>query len=99
VSAWGDAYSAESARLRALNDARPGGILVARTPVLVHLGRLAAKMMVALPRARTVAMSVGGFGCLVAAAWTVAVPAGLAAAGVSLLVLEYLSGDQAGGRR
>jgi hypothetical protein len=97
VSAWGDAYSAETARLRALNDARPGGILASRTPVLVHLGRLAARAAMLVPRARTVAMSVGGFGCLVAAAWTVAVPAGLAAAGASLLVLEYLSGEE--GRR
>jgi hypothetical protein len=99
MSVWGNAYSAETARLRALNDARPGGILAARTPVLVHLGRLAARAVAGLPRLRTATMSVGGFGCLVAAAWMVAVPAGLAAAGVSLLVLEYLSGEQEGRRR
>jgi hydrogenase/urease accessory protein HupE len=91
LSAWGDAYSAESARLRAL-PAAP-----AREPLLATLGRLAARLVVALPRARTAALSVGGFGCLTAAAWMVAVPAGLAAAGVSLLVLEYLSGEE--GRR
>jgi hydrogenase/urease accessory protein HupE len=91
MSAWGDAYSAETARLRALP------AVPAREPLLAVAGRLAARMIVALPRARTAAMSVGGFGCLVAAAWMVAVPAGLAAAGASLLVLEYLSGEE--GRR
>jgi hypothetical protein len=94
VSAWGDAFVEEWARNRATPAVFPR-----RTPLLAVLGRLAARVVVALPRARTAAMSVGGFGCLVAAAWMVAVPAGLAAAGCSLLVLEYLSGDQTGGRR
>jgi hydrogenase/urease accessory protein HupE len=93
VSAWGDAYSQEAARLRALPAVPP------REPLLAVLGRLAARVVVALPRARTAALSVGGFGCLVTAAWMVAVPAGLAAAGVSLLVLEYLSGEEGGRRR
>jgi hypothetical protein len=93
MSAWGDAYSAETARLRALP------AVPAREPLLAVAGRLAARMMAGLPRLRTAAMSVGGFGCLVAAAWMVAVPAGLAAAGLSLLVLEHLSGDQEGRRR
>jgi hypothetical protein len=64
----------------------------ARTPLLVRVARLAAR---ALPRARalrTAALSIVGFGCLTAAAWTVALPLGLAAAGVSVLFIEFLSG-------
>lgn len=41
---------------------------------------------------RTAVLAVGGLGCLSAAAWLVAVPFGLAAAGLSLLVLEWLTG-------
>jgi hypothetical protein len=93
VSAWGDAFAAEQARLRV---ARP---VPKREPLLAAAGRLAARAVAGLPRLRTAAMSVGGFGCLVAAAWMVAVPAGLAAAGCSLLLLEYLSGEQGGSRR
>lgn len=44
-------------------------------------------------RVRTAALTVGGLGCLTAAAWTMALPAGLAAAGVSLFALEYLTND------
>lgn len=42
-------------------------------------------------RVRTAILSVGGFGLLSAAAWTLHVAAGLAVAGLSLLVLEWLS--------
>jgi hypothetical protein len=89
-----EAFDQERERLR--NAAYPGGMF-RRTPVLTLVGRIAARAVVALPRLRTTALSLGGFGCLVAAAWMVAVPAGLAAAGLSLLVLEYLSGEE--GRR
>ena len=61
-----------------------------RTPLLVHLGRFAARILPTLAGLRTVVLSVAGFGALTAAAWTVALPLGLAAAGVSLLLLEYL---------
>jgi hydrogenase/urease accessory protein HupE len=91
VSALLDAYDAERARLRMLPAVPP------RTPLLALLGLFLARLVVALPRLRTLALSVGGFGCLVAAAWAVAIPAGLAAAGLSLLALEYLSGED--GRR
>lgn len=87
MSALGDAYAQERARLQALPALPP------RQPLLAVLGRLAARVVERLPRARTTLLSVGGFGLLSTAAWMVAVPAGLAAAGVSLLVLEYLSGD------
>jgi hypothetical protein len=41
---------------------------------------------------RTTALTVSGFGCLVAAAWSLSMTFGLAAAGVALLVLEVLGG-------
>lgn len=44
--------------------------------------------------ARTAALSVAGFGCLTAAAWTLHTAAGLTAAGLSLLALEALSGGE-----
>lgn len=47
-------------------------------------------------QARTAVLTLAGFGGLTAAAWTVALPFGLAAGGVSCLVLEYLTSD--GGR-
>jgi hypothetical protein len=84
-------FTDELARLRA----RPAR--AARRPLLATLAVLAARVVAAVPRARTALLSVAGFGCLTAAAWSIAVPAGLAAAGVSLLVLEYLADD--GGRR
>lgn len=88
-----EAFKAEHRRLRAA-PAQP------RTPLLAVLGVLAARVLVAAPKARTAVLTVGGFGCLTAAAWTVAVPLGLAVAGVSLLVLEWLTSDSgARGRR
>ena len=66
-----------------------------RTPVLTRLARtgraLAARVNWAA--ARTPMLALAGFGCLSAAAWAVALPLGLAAVGVSLLLLELLSGD------
>lgn len=60
------------------------------TPLLTHLGRFAARVLPTWEGLRTFTLSVAGFGALTAAAWTVALPLGLAAAGVSLLLLEYL---------
>lgn len=91
MSALTDAYLEELARNRATPALRT------RTPLLAVLGRAAAWAVVRLPQARTALLAVGGFALLTAAAWMVAVPLGLAAGGVSLLVLEYLSGDD--GRR
>lgn len=67
-----------------------------RTPIAVRAGRLAARALPHWSTIRTAALSVGGFGCLTAAAWQLHIVAGLAALGVSLLVLEALS---SGGRR
>lgn len=87
------AFREELARLRAQPARAP------RRALLTTLAVVAARVVAALPRARTAVLSVAGFGCLTAAAWTVGTGAGLAAAGVSLLVLEYLANDGGGGRR
>ncbi|MCF3101434.1 hypothetical protein IPZ58_07550 [Streptomyces roseoverticillatus] len=42
-------------------------------------------------RARVTVLTLGGFGSLTAAAWTVALPLGLAVAGLSCFALEYLT--------
>jgi hypothetical protein len=84
----GQVFADELGRLRAV-PARP-----ARRPLLVTLALLAARVVAALPRARTALLSVAGFALLSAAAWTVAVPLGLAAAGASLLVLEWLTEER-----
>lgn len=53
-----------------------------------------------LQAARTALLSVAGFGTLTASAWTAwGVAPGLAAAGASILVLEYLADDGKGGTR
>jgi hypothetical protein len=58
----------------------------------VRAARIAARVLPRWKQARTVVLSVAGFGCLSAAAWTVAMPLGLAAAGLSVLLIEYLAG-------
>ena len=63
-----------------------------RTPLLTHLGRFAARALPTWAGLRTFTLSAAGFGALTAAAWTLALPAGLATLGVSLLLLEYLTG-------
>ncbi|MFE0378347.1 hypothetical protein ACFW1M_22815 [Streptomyces inhibens] len=50
-------------------------------------------------RARTTLLTLAGFGGLTAAAWTVALPLGLAAAGLSCFALEYLTADDNGRTR
>jgi len=51
----------------------------------------------ALRTVRTAALTVGGLGCLVAAAWTWHRPVGLVAAGLALLLLEALTRPNQGG--
>ncbi|MBH1939055.1 hypothetical protein I5Q34_33170 [Streptomyces sp. AV19] len=47
-----------------------------------------------LKAARTGVLTLSGFGSLTASAWTAfGTPAGLAASGVALLILEYLTGE------
>lgn len=63
-----------------------------RVPLLARAGNLAAKALPRWDTIRRAALSLGGLGGLTAAAWTVALPLGLTAAGLSLLVLEWLTG-------
>lgn len=65
-----------------------------RTPLLVRAARFAARAVPTWRKLRTTTLALAGFGCLTAAAWTVALPLGLAAAGVSVLLVEFLSGER-----
>lgn len=87
LASFGHGYRAE----RATRRPRPK-----RTPLLTHAGRYAARILPTMAVLRTLLLTLAGFGCLTAAAWTIHLAAGLAAAGVSFLVLEYLtaSGDR-----
>lgn len=64
-----------------------------RTPLLVHAGRAAGRLVTLLPRLRTAAFSIGGLAGITAGAFQVHTGLGLAAGGLSLLVLEYLTSD------
>lgn len=69
-----------------------------REPVLAVLGRMAGRCLAWVERARTATLSLAGLGSLTAGAWvTWGRGAGLAAAGASLLFLEFLSRPE--GRR
>lgn len=68
----------------------------ARTRPAVRTVRLPALRVPALASVRQVALTVSGLGCLTGAAWTVGMGFGLAAGGVSLLLLNWLSGDGGG---
>jgi hypothetical protein len=65
-----------------------------RTPYTVRAARVLARLLPRWAALRTLLLSVAGFGLLTAAAWYIAVPLGLAVGGISLLVLEALSGDR-----
>lgn len=85
-----DSMRAESARLEATD-----GHVAARrrVAVLVYLGRLVARVLFFFRQLRTVALSLMGFGLLVAASYIWAGTAlALAAGAVSCFALEYLSG-------
>ena len=63
-----------------------------RTPMLVSLGRFAGRHLPRWQTVRSLVLQVGGLGSLDYAAFQWNVIAGFVAAGVSLLVLEYLMG-------
>lgn len=65
-----------------------------RTPLTVRAARLLARRLPAWTAIRTLLLSVAGFGLLTAAAWTLHIAAGLAVGGISLLILEALSGGE-----
>lgn len=68
--------------------------------VLSVLGAIVGVLAGTLVRMRREVLTVAGLACLAASAWTFAMWAGLAATGVALLVLEFLTSDsgQAPGR-
>ncbi len=61
---------------------------------LTNRGMATARAVARWTGARTPVLTVGGFGFLSAAAWTLHVAAGLAAIGVALLILEYLTSSE-----
>jgi hypothetical protein len=64
-----------------------------RTPLTIRAARLLARLLPGWAALRTFLLSVAGFGMLTAAAWQLHIAAGLAVGGVSLLILEALSGS------
>lgn len=64
-----------------------------RTPLTVRAARTVARLLPRWSTIRTAVLSVAGFGLLTAAAWYLHIAAGLAVGGVSLLILEALSGS------
>lgn len=65
-----------------------------RTPLTIRAARRLARMLPRWSTVRTAALSISGFGLITAAAWHLHTVAGLATAGVSLLILEALSGGE-----
>lgn len=65
-----------------------------RTPLTIRAARAAARLLPRWATIRTATLSAGGFGLLTTAAWHLHTVAGLATAGVSLLILEALSGGE-----
>lgn len=63
-----------------------------RTPLTIRAARALARVLPRWAAVRTATLSTTGFGLITAAAWQVHTVAGLAVAGVSLLILEALSG-------
>jgi hypothetical protein len=64
---------------------------VPRTPVAVRVARAVARALPEWKRFRRTCLVTGGFALLTCSAWLLAVPLGLAAGGVSLLLLDLLS--------
>ena len=64
-----------------------------RIPLTVRTARWLARRLPAWAALRTALLSIAGFGLLTAAAWTLHLAAGLAVGGISLLILEALSGS------
>ncbi|HVI71635.1 MAG TPA: hypothetical protein VM656_09135 [Pyrinomonadaceae bacterium] len=89
AASFGESF--RQARLRVVTPApaRRSAVLAA---LATFLGTLFGRLANSWAKARTLALSVTGFGFLCAAAWTVNVALGLVAVGVSLLVLEWLGG-------
>jgi hypothetical protein len=70
-----------------------------RTPLVVLMARFIARMLPTWPAFRRTTLVLGGFGSLTTAAWLVALPLGLLVLGISLLILDFVSGDGSTGDR
>jgi hypothetical protein len=64
-----------------------------RTPVLIMIGTAAARLAGRWSQVRTAMLSIPGFGLISYGGYQAYHPAGYAIAGLSLLVLEWMSGD------
>ncbi|MEU8362332.1 hypothetical protein AB0C27_40570 [Nonomuraea sp. NPDC048882] len=84
-----DAFHAERNYAAAKAKTRPP-----RTSLVIRAGRAAAKLLPRWQTIRTLTLSVAGFGLITAAAWTLHLAAGLAVGGISLLILESLTGSE-----
>lgn len=92
TTTFATAYRAETARRQATNGHRPQRD---RTPILVHLGRLAGRGVALLPSwsaIRTLVLGLVAFVMLTVAAWGVDWRLGLAVGAVCVLIVELLSG-------
>lgn len=74
--------------------ARTAAVRPPRIPYTVRAARWLARRLPSWAALRTLLLSVAGFGMLTAAAWTLHLAAGLAVGGISLLILESLSGGE-----
>jgi hypothetical protein len=88
-------FRAERQRTHDMNGHRPAKrtpVLVVLAGVLATVARFAARRLPRWAQVRTAVMAFTAFGLITAAAWMIAVPLGLLSAGLSLLVIEALSG-------
>lgn len=66
--------------------------------VLAVLGTIVGVVLGTVVRLRRELLTIAGLACLAASAWTFSLWAGLAATGVALLVLEFLTSEDPSGR-
>lgn len=92
------ALMTESFRTSYVASARPRE-RVRASVVLSVLGTIVGVALGTLVRLRREVLTVAGLACLAGAAWTAGLAAGLAATGVALLVLEFLTSDAGETRR
>lgn len=65
-----------------------------RVPLAVRLGRTVARIVPRWAAVRRAVLVTGGFAAISYALYLVALPLGVAAAGISLLLLDWLTGGE-----
>jgi hypothetical protein len=70
----------------------PSWAAVVLHAALIGIARFAGRVPGWWPRSRTTALTLAAFSCFTVAAWVIAVPFGLAVAGLALLAFEALGG-------